>query len=50
MIIIGEKINGAIPATAKAIAAEVIGEIKAQYPSIHVTGAVSNISFNLPPR
>ena len=29
---------------------EVIREIKAQYPNIHVTGAVSNISFNLPVR
>ncbi|MBI4857443.1 MAG: methyltetrahydrofolate cobalamin methyltransferase [Acetobacterium woodii] len=29
---------------------EVIREIKKQYPSIHVTGAVSNISFNLPAR
>ena len=29
---------------------EVIREIKAQYPTIHVTGAVSNISFNLPVR
>lgn len=28
----------------------VIKEIKAQYPAIHVTGAVSNISFNLPVR
>jgi len=30
--------------------ADVIREIKAQYPTIHVTGAVSNISFNLPVR
>jgi 5-methyltetrahydrofolate--homocysteine methyltransferase len=29
---------------------EVIKEIKVQYPAIHVTGAVSNISFNLPVR
>jgi len=29
---------------------QVIREIKAQYPTIHVTGAVSNISFNLPAR
>ena len=29
---------------------EVIRGIKAQYPTIHVTGAVSNISFNLPVR
>ncbi|MBU4438657.1 MAG: methyltetrahydrofolate cobalamin methyltransferase [Firmicutes bacterium] len=29
---------------------EVIRSIKAQYPTIHVTGAVSNISFNLPAR
>lgn len=29
---------------------KVIREIKAQYPAIHVTGAVSNISFNLPAR
>ena len=29
---------------------DVIGEIKTQYPTIHVTGAVSNISFNLPAR
>jgi len=28
----------------------VIREIKAQYPSIHVTGGASNISFNLPAR
>ncbi|WKY45070.1 methyltetrahydrofolate cobalamin methyltransferase [Eubacteriaceae bacterium ES2] len=28
----------------------VIQEIKKQYPTIHVTGAVSNISFNLPVR
>lgn len=29
---------------------EVIRGIKTQYPTIHVTGAVSNISFNLPAR
>lgn len=29
---------------------EVIQTIKARYPSIHITGAVSNISFNLPVR
>lgn len=29
---------------------KVIKEIKSQYPTIHVTGAVSNISFNLPVR
>lgn len=29
---------------------DVITEIKKQYPSIHITGAVSNISFNLPVR
>lgn len=29
---------------------EVIQEIKRRYPGIHVTGAVSNISFNLPVR
>ena len=29
---------------------EVITKIKSQYPTIHVTGAVSNISFNLPAR
>jgi 5-methyltetrahydrofolate--homocysteine methyltransferase len=29
---------------------EVIREIKKEYPTIHVTGAVSNISFNLPAR
>lgn len=29
---------------------EVIREIKRQYPTIHVTGAISNISFNLPER
>lgn len=28
----------------------VIKEIKAQYPAIHITGAISNISFNLPAR
>lgn len=29
---------------------DVITEIKKQYPTIHITGAVSNISFNLPVR
>ncbi len=29
---------------------EVIKEIKRRYPTIHVTGAVSNVSFNLPLR
>lgn len=29
---------------------EVIREIKRQYPSVHVTGGASNISFNLPAR
>ena len=29
---------------------DVITEIKKQYPTIHITGAVSNISFNLPAR
>ena len=29
---------------------EVIRQIKAQYPTIHVTGGASNISFNLPAR
>jgi len=29
---------------------EVMTEIKKQYPTIHITGAVSNISFNLPVR
>ncbi len=33
-----------------AVVTEVIKEIKAQYPAIHVTGAISNISFNLPAR
>jgi len=33
-----------------AMVIEVIREIKAQYPTIHVTGAISNISFNLPAR
>lgn len=33
-----------------AMVTEVIREIKNQYPSIHVTGAISNISFNLPAR
>lgn len=29
---------------------EVMKNIKAQYPSVHVTGAASNVSFNLPAR
>jgi 5-methyltetrahydrofolate--homocysteine methyltransferase len=29
---------------------DVIRKIKAQYPTIHVTGGASNISFNLPAR
>ena len=29
---------------------DVMKEIKAQYPTVHVTGAASNISFNLPAR
>ena len=33
-----------------AMVVEVIKSIKEQYPTIHVTGAVSNISFNLPAR
>jgi 5-methyltetrahydrofolate--homocysteine methyltransferase len=33
-----------------AMVTEVIREIKKQYPTIHVPGAVSNISFNLPAR
>lgn len=33
-----------------AMVTEVIREIKNQYPTIHVTGAISNISFNLPAR
>lgn len=33
-----------------AMVEEVIGAVKSRYPSIHVTGAVSNISFNLPVR
>ena len=33
-----------------AMVTEVIREIKKAYPAIHVTGAVSNISFNLPAR
>jgi 5-methyltetrahydrofolate--homocysteine methyltransferase len=33
-----------------AVVTEVIREIKNQYPTIHVTGAISNISFNLPAR
>lgn len=33
-----------------AMVVEVITKIKVQYPTIHVTGAVSNISFNLPAR
>lgn len=33
-----------------AMVEEVMQTIKAKYPSIHITGAVSNISFNLPAR
>ncbi len=33
-----------------AMVVEVITEIKKRYPTIHITGAVSNISFNLPAR
>ena len=33
-----------------AMVEEVITTVKSKYPSIHVTGAVSNISFNLPVR
>lgn len=33
-----------------AMVEEVMNSIKAQYPTIHITGAVSNISFNLPAR
>ncbi|MBR2780502.1 MAG: methyltetrahydrofolate cobalamin methyltransferase [Eubacteriaceae bacterium] len=33
-----------------AMVEEVMHSIKAQYPTIHITGAVSNISFNLPAR
>lgn len=33
-----------------ALVTEVMREIKKQYPTIHITGAVSNISFNLPLR
>lgn len=33
-----------------AMVTEVIGEVKRRQPDIHVTGAVSNISFNLPMR
>ena len=33
-----------------AMVIEVITEIKKRYPTIHITGAVSNISFNLPAR
>jgi len=29
---------------------EVVKEIKKRYPTIHVTGAASNVSFNLPAR
>jgi 5-methyltetrahydrofolate--homocysteine methyltransferase len=29
---------------------KVMNQIKSQYPTIHITGAVSNISFNLPVR
>jgi len=33
-----------------AMVVKVMKEIKSQYPDIHITGAVSNISFNLPVR
>ena len=33
-----------------AMVEEVMSTIKAKYPAIHITGAVSNISFNLPAR
>ena len=33
-----------------AMVEEVISTIRAQYPTIHITGAISNISFNLPVR
>ena len=33
-----------------AMVIEVMNSIKSQYPTIHITGAVSNISFNLPYR
>ncbi len=33
-----------------AMITEVISTIRAQYPTIHITAAVSNISFNLPAR
>lgn len=33
-----------------AMVEEVMSKIRAQYPTIHLTGAVSNISFNLPAR
>ena len=33
-----------------AMVEEVMSTIKAKYPTIHITGAVSNISFNLPAR
>ena len=33
-----------------AMVEEVMGTIREQYPSIHISGAVSNISFNLPAR
>lgn len=33
-----------------AMVVEVISSIKARYPSIHISGAISNISFNLPAR
>lgn len=33
-----------------AMVVKVMKQIKAQYPTIHITGAVSNISFNLPVR
>ena len=48
MIIIGEKINGSIPIVAEAIAKRDSEFIK--YPTIHITAAISNISFNLPVR
>ena len=33
-----------------ALVIEVITKIRAEYPTIHITGAISNISFNLPAR
>ena len=33
-----------------AMVEEVMAKIREQYPSIHISGAVSNISFNLPAR